>query len=211
MSWILVLVGLMALTTAGGGRRQASFLVLDLEGDGVYLSDVFYPVHFDGDGDGVTESMAWTALDSKDGFLWLDANGNGTVDDGTELRFGDPDSNPSVADWASTFDTLAALEARAGDADGVITPEDPIWSRLGVWVDRNHDGISTPEELSSLDEKAVVAIDLDARLVASTDGSLNRVLATSSCERAAEASDEEPAILRGHVLEIEFRHIDRGH
>src|ERR1051325_10986387 len=65
-------------------------------------------VLFDLNGDGQPEATAWTRAGGNEAFLFLDRNGNGVVDDGTELfgsSFGD-----------NGFVQLAAWDARnAGD------------------------------------------------------------------------------------------------
>lgn len=197
------MVALLAVVAAGErARRPASVLLLDLQGDGVYLSDVFYPVRFDVDGDGSPESMTWTALDSNDGFLWLDENGNGLVDDGTELLVGGP--SPAL----SGFALLAALEADDGEADGVLSPDDAVWSRLGVWVDRDQNGRSTADELATLDDRSVARIDLGYRPLDRTDGTLNRVVAESTFQHLDRAAAREPLLVQRRVLEVELRRID---
>jgi hypothetical protein len=57
-------------------------------GNGYDLTDAARGVSFDIDGNGVVNRISWTAAGSDDAFLWLDQNGNGTVDSGAEL-FGD--------------------------------------------------------------------------------------------------------------------------
>ena len=59
-------------------------LTLDLDGDGLETVgiDTTNPILFDHDGDGIKTATGWIKPD--DGFLVLDRNGNGTIDNGTE-------------------------------------------------------------------------------------------------------------------------------
>jgi hypothetical protein len=75
--------------------------------------------NFDLNGDGATEQIHQLAAGS--GFLVVDRNGNGQIDDGSEL-FG-----PATG---SGFGELAAADA---DANGWIDERDPIFARLAVW------------------------------------------------------------------------------
>jgi hypothetical protein len=55
-------------------------------GNGAWkLTGLDSPVRFDMDGDGTPERMGWTAPDSSLAFVALDVNGNGVIDNGTEL------------------------------------------------------------------------------------------------------------------------------
>lgn len=58
-------------------------LIIDLGKKGIELTNVENGVHFDIDKNGFAEKTAWT--DGEDGFLVLDRNGNGFIDDGGEL------------------------------------------------------------------------------------------------------------------------------
>ena len=60
-------------------------LIIDLGKDGFDIEQLENGTHFDLDGNGFAERMNWTR---KDGFLALDLNGNGVIDNGGEL-FGD--------------------------------------------------------------------------------------------------------------------------
>lgn len=60
-------------------------LILDLDGDGYNVETKENGANFDLDKNGFAEKINWT---SRDGFLCLDLNGNGMIDDGGEL-FGD--------------------------------------------------------------------------------------------------------------------------
>lgn len=48
-----------------------------------------------------------------------------------------------------------------GNGNGRIDPGDAVYARLLLWVDRNHDGISQPDELLTLPEAGIFAIGLD--------------------------------------------------
>ena len=57
-------------------------LILDLDGDGYNVETKENGTNFDLDKNGFAEKINWT---KKDGFLCLDLNGNGTIDNGGEL------------------------------------------------------------------------------------------------------------------------------
>lgn len=59
-------------------------IVLDLEGDGFRFTGLDEAVEFDLDADGRAEALGWTE-GPDEAFLALDRNGNGLIDDGTEL------------------------------------------------------------------------------------------------------------------------------
>ena len=61
-------------------EKYLSPLVLDLAGDGIAVTRLAtQSVHFDFEGDGFRELTAW--ISPADGFLALDRNGNGSIDD----------------------------------------------------------------------------------------------------------------------------------
>jgi len=137
----------------------ASPIVIDVE-DGSYpMSGPVNPVQFDLNADGTVDVSTWTAPGSSVGFLALDRNHNGKVDDGTEL-FGNHTPSGSGHVAANGFVALAVCD---GNHDGVINAADAIWASLLLWIDANHNGRSEPEELRSLSTTAVRAISLDYR------------------------------------------------
>jgi hypothetical protein len=47
-----------------------------------------------------------------------------------------------------------------GNGNGVLDPKDSVYDHLSLWIDANHNGISEPEELHSLQEMGIFQIDL---------------------------------------------------
>jgi hypothetical protein len=144
--------------------KTLSPILIDTAGDGYRLTSAEEGVEFDLNDNGVTsERVAWTEPDSDDGWLVLDRNGNGLIDSGAEL-FGS--KTPAYADavdprTANGFEALLMTEGPSyggGVADGIIDARDAIYSRLRVWLDRNHDGKADAGELRSLDSLGIVAM-----------------------------------------------------
>jgi hypothetical protein len=67
---------------------------------------------------------------------------------------------------------LAAYDtpAQGGNGDGTISAADAVFSRLRLWIDANHDGVSQPGELVTLAAAGVVSIDLTYRTTGRRDG-----------------------------------------
>ena len=64
-------------------KTTRSPLIVDLDGDGVETTTVENGAYFDHDNNGFAEKTGWVGKD--DGLLARDLNGNGQIDDGTEL------------------------------------------------------------------------------------------------------------------------------
>lgn len=86
-------------------HEQTSPLIIDLDGDGVETTKTGNGTHFDHDGNSFAESTGWVGKD--DGLLVRDINGNGQIDDGTEL-FGN-NSVLSSGKKATNFSYLAVV------------------------------------------------------------------------------------------------------
>ena len=152
-----------------GGDWQASSctcvspVILDIRGDGFSLSSSTAGVSFDIDGDSVPEQLSWTVADSDDAFLFLDRNQNSVVDSGQEL-FGNftPQPAPAASQAKNGFLALAVYDwaDNGGNEDGVIDSGDTIFSRLRLWQDTNHNGVSEPQELHTLPSLDIVRLHL---------------------------------------------------
>jgi hypothetical protein len=122
--------------TAGNVPRKDP-LVLNFNGTAAQLTDQMF--RFDLNGDGRPDLLPGLAAGS--GFLVFDRNGNGKIDDGSEL-FG-PRSNFGFAE-------LALLDT---DQSRWLDEADPLFKALGVW--QPADGI-----IHSLSELGIGALGL---------------------------------------------------
>lgn len=115
-------------------------LVINLEGNVAQVSDQTF--FFDIDCDGVEDEIS--KLIAGSGFLALDKNGDGVINDGSEL-FGTQSGNG--------FADLAQYDS---DGNGFIDENDEIFDKLKIWcMDENGQ-----PHLYSLKEKGVGAIGL---------------------------------------------------
>ena len=135
-------------------------IIVDLTGDGFFLTSAANGVKFDIANSGTPIQIAWTA-NANNAFLVLDRNGNGVINSGAEM-FGNFTPQPSST-HPNGFLALAVYDdpMNGGNGDGVIDARDTIFSSLRLWVDANHDGISQPDELHTLPELGIYSISLD--------------------------------------------------
>ena len=130
---------------------------------GFNLTDARDGVPFDLNANGLAERVAWTRPDREEAFLAYDRNGNGRIDDGSEL-FGN--HTPVNGAGATASNGFEALKFYLGDglhlSDRLDATAD-IWPALLLWTDRNHNGISEPDELVRLADSGIVSIGLDYR------------------------------------------------
>ena len=109
--------------------------MLDLDGDGIEVTKMGFgsgssEVYFDLDSDGFAERTACLAKGSGDGFLVIDRNGNGVIDDAGEM-FG------ANAQYATGFANLKSLDSNKNNK---ISALDTEFSKLRVWIDADGGG-----------------------------------------------------------------------
>lgn len=106
------------ISVRAGDARKVDPLVINFDGNAAQLTQTKF--EFDLDADGRTEQVSFVKAGS--GFLALDKNGNGTVDDGSEL-FGPTTGNG--------FTELAAYDQ---DGNQWIDEADDVYDRLRIWT-----------------------------------------------------------------------------
>ena len=143
-------------------------LVLDLDNDGIETTgfSATSPILFDTDGDGIKTGTGWVKPD--DGFLVLDRDGNGRIDDGREL-FGDAtplnDAGSLEQRDGVASDGFEALTKEDTNRDGLVNSADGRWSSLRIWRDINQDGVSQASELFTLEGLGIAAIRTQSSLL----------------------------------------------
>lgn len=93
---------------------------------------------------------------AKTPWLAIDRDGSGTIEDGAEL-FG---SMSPLSSGSRAQNGFIALRELDGNGDGQITADDPRFSELLVWADRDGDRQSGTSEIRAASSWELVSIDL---------------------------------------------------
>ncbi|MDP2025827.1 S8 family serine peptidase [Sulfuriferula sp.] len=161
-------------------------LVLDLNGDGVKLTDyTTNPVLFDIDNDGGTQEVAgWTS--AQDGIVVMDLNNNGKIDNISETfsEYFNGTAGVGEAGTKPYVDGFAALKSLDSNADNLFNSSDTAFANVKVWVDANHDAVTDAGELKTLAALSITQINLNAQTQSGLVRDGNEVLATGSFVQA---------------------------
>ena len=160
-------------------------IVLDLDGNGVQTTAAAHGVNFDLMATGHASKVGWVG--AGDALLVRDRNGDGVINNGTEL-YGGATVN---ANGQRSGNGYAALAAEDSNHDGKITAADAHFKEMKLWVDANHDGKTDAGELHGLAEFGIVELDLSA--ISSNKVNNGNAVALVSSYKTADGSSHEMA------------------
>ena len=134
-------------------------IAFDLNGDGIQTIGIDRGVQFDMEVAGYKVNTGW--LSGEDAFLATDDNGNGIIDDLSELFGG------------GVGEGFAELSTFDSNGDSVVNELDDRFSELLVWQDKDENGLTDSGELMSLADAGITNLGTDYTDVFSTDAQGN--------------------------------------
>ena len=167
---------------------QVDPLILDLNNNGIQTTS--NSTYFDYAGDGFAEKSGW--INSKDGMLVRDLNGDGVINNGGEL-FGD---QTVLTNGKFAKDGFAALSALDNNGDGVLNEKDTAWSELKAWIDADGDGATDTGELHTLSELGIKSLNVKST-------SINEINAVGNIQLASGSYTKEDGTV-GQMVDYSF-------
>jgi Calx-beta domain len=119
-------------------------IAIDLDRNGIQTVSVDAGVKFDILNSGTAVNTGW--ISGGDGFLAVDRNGNGSIDNRSELFGGAVGAG---------FEQLDSFDS---NRDGLVNNQDSHWQQLSIWQDGNSNGITDAGELGSLDAFGIASL-----------------------------------------------------
>lgn len=171
------------------GLCDHSPIVLDLDGDGIQVSDPEAGVRFDMFDTRGTVRTAWPS--AGDALLAMDRDGDGKITSSWEL-FGE--ARLWFMRIENGFERLRELDA---NADGVVDARDPMFGHLRAWRDADRDGESDAGELLPLADAGVTALPLAHDVSDARDAAGNAHRLVGSFRRADGTT--------GQMIDVWFR------
>jgi hypothetical protein len=197
---------LAADSSALSPTAAGSVLLIPLDGkaEAFRITSAEAGVAFDIDGDGDREQVAWPEEGTEVALLALDHDGDGRITSGREL-FG----SYTLAGARNGFNALTRVfKATGAPLSGSIREGHLLYRQLLLWVDRNHNGVSEPQELRHARD-VFTAIGLGYSGVGWRDVHGNRVryeawveFRTGGPEQAAAIDPAEHQSRLGHYYEV---------
>ncbi len=146
----------------GSGLSHTSPIVFDLAGDGVNLSTVAESRVVTRTESGALIRVGWVG--PTDGILALDRNGDGQINQLSEISF--------IDDLKGATSDLEGLAAYDSNRDGVLDAKDMRFGEFRLWIDKNQNGRSTSRELQTLAAAGIQSINLKGQKTGMTQGNV---------------------------------------
>lgn len=140
-------------------NRYCQLLAVDLDGKGIDTKDFVEGPYFDFDGDKFAAKTSWISNDEA--FLAIDKDGDGIIISGQEL-FGDKTLLKNGEEASSGFEVLSEYDS---NTDGRISKKDEMFCKMMLWQDKNGDGLSTKDEMYTLDKAGIKEISLETTII----------------------------------------------
>ena len=141
---------------AGNAQPPRDPLIIDANRDGkIETIGLDKEVFFDLDANGFAENTVWAG--KNEGFLALDLDGSGFIENGREL-FGDETYKADGIKATSGFDALSQYDE---NGDKIIDENDTIYDQLLLWIDSNSNGFSDKGELISIKDADIKSISVE--------------------------------------------------
>lgn len=157
-------------------ETEGSPIVIDLNNDGINTLSLDYTRNFDLDNNGFAEATGWVQKD--DALLAYDRNGNGKIDNGSELFGNHTLSDNYYSHTSGNTNGFSTLKEFDTNNDGIIDKNDKDFDKLLLWQDKNSNAITDEGELIKLSDK-VRSIDLNYKQI-STSNNGNSIRQTST-------------------------------
>ena len=132
--------------------RTSSPIIMDLDGNGVRTTSLENGINFDFEGNGSLLRTAWA--DPNCGLLVRDLNGNGQIDNASEL-FGNFTILKNGQLAYNGFEALAELDL---NGDGEVDRAEAEAAGILIWKDANTNGIADSGEMLTFEEAGVLSI-----------------------------------------------------
>jgi hypothetical protein len=158
-------------------------------------------VLFDIDADGDLDRVAWTGPASDVAFLAFDRDGDGRVSSGREL-IGDH-TVPGVTNGP---EALRQLAMHAGSR-AAVTSENPLFAKLWLWRDANHNGRTERAELRPVeDELSTIGLGYERHRRVDSHGNQSRfrgfVHVRTAVGKNSPTTPEDDRVRRRYMYEV---------
>jgi hypothetical protein len=176
-------------------------VLLDLNGDGIDIIPLGQSrAHFDIDGDGRKQIMAWVG--PEDALLVYDRDGDRLISHRDEIAFAD-----YLASARTDLEGLAWFDmaAHGGNEDGMLNALDALWSKFGVWQDADQDGTTDPGELTMTGEGGLSSVNLRSDQIPRDAGPDARIYG----QGAYQTTDADGRLRSGDLYDASLRYAEK--